>query len=195
MSHANCNVPSSARIRDWFALLVVVGSIVGAAFLFRALWNHVRNYVKPRLTVSLNQLMAKKADLTSKLIDAKVRSINAANELAKQIDPGPKPPWYHPYDRVTWDAKKKAHDKAQRVLNGCRNIESDLQTQLDAVIFDIENYKDMPLNTWLMLFKTIWNELISPVLHCFLMLALIALSGRVFFRYLLMKGKIGVVRV
>src|ERR1035438_8769857 len=95
---------SQERTRDWFTLLLGVGCIVGAAWLF---WG-VRDYKPPNVSVSIAQLKARQASLEDDLSSAEVHLVNAKDDFAKQVEPGPEPSRWHPIDHWAWDNRKQA---------------------------------------------------------------------------------------
>lgn len=200
-SRNNPNNPPGlqAKALDCIALFLVVACLVVAAWLF----NGLLAYWLPKVSVNLNQLKTQQKSLEDDLGRVKIHLVNAEDELPKHMEPGPEPSrWFHPYDHWKWDVKKKAHDQAQTIVDSLRDEKKNLNNKLEGVKDKIDQYR----GSWITIimgslawiwnnFTWIWNNFISPIFHFLLAFALLGLSFRVFFRYLLMKGKIGMVRV
>lgn len=108
------------------------------------------------------------------------------------LDPGPEPARWHVIDHWQWQDKADIyHDLQSDIRQSRQNLEKTNQRLIEYVesFWPRQRERIWEVGRWL------WKTFISRILHIFLILALIGLSTRVFFRWLLMADKFGATRV
>jgi len=137
------------------------------------------------------------ADLISIL-----KQIKAAGENA--INPGPPPPWYHPYDRlVVWREKKDLYDylkkqaaDAQPKLDNAHKTMSELVENTHGLVSHPDKIiKAEAILNRLTPVRLFWNQWIRPGLHLALFLALICFAIKIILRTLVISERIPPTRV
>jgi hypothetical protein len=116
----------------------------------------------------------------------KVKEVTDWRKQVERFNPGPEPSRiWHPFDYWQWCLVNKAyedainaHDKATEELNQLEDrLSRDSWHKIKSFLGGI------------------WNTLFRPVFELLLMLALFSFGLRVGFRYMIMRGWIGIVRV
>ena len=118
--------------------------------------------------------------------EAKLREVADLTTKVERLDPGPPPPWYK---LGTWNPGWASQHK----------LYLGLESALQATTQDKQKLEDLlKRDTWHKLkgfFSGAWGDLVRPVLEFLLLLGAFSFGVRVFWRSLLMRGTLGVVRV
>lgn len=116
----------------------------------------------------------------------KIKDVADLRKQAEKLYPGPEPSrLWHPIDHWNWSWDYEAYVKANNALAKANEEEERLKGRLN-------------VDTWHKIksfFGGIWNTLFRPVFELLLVLALFSFGLRVAFRYMIMRGWIGIVRV
>lgn len=172
---------------DVVAFLLAVPALLFASFLLYTVWSHWRTNPPKQTTDDLHKRI-RQAERENKIAAEKFHQ--AVKQFEATAKPGPEPSkWRHPLDHKEWDIKNQAYEHA-------RQFKDDASMELKKSSDFLENLRrDIPPPAIPQPIRHLWNELVAPILHLFLGFALIGFSARVAFRYLLLKGRIGIVKL
>ena len=116
----------------------------------------------------------------------KVKEVADLKKHVEDLNPGPEPSrFWHPIDHWNWSWAYNAYVQANEALNRVDEDRKRLEGLLN-------------VDTWHKIKSFsggIWNALIRPAFEFLLALALFSFGLRVAFRYMIMRGWIGIVRV
>ena len=158
--------------KEGVVTIFLAGSaLLTACLLLLSSWQHWQQQALP--TINREEIESAKSAVKA----AEMRFDQARNDFKKL---GPEPSFWHPYDHWCWDKQKQLRDQASAEFTKAQDFRNNLLAS------------GISIPDWI---KRLWNEVISPLLHIFLSLALLSFSARVVFRYLLLKEKIGATKL
>lgn len=165
---------SQPPAHKFFTFSAILISLLLVFYTGRNLFHHTFSWVPWR---NADEIKAK--------IDDKTRQI--AEKTANLVNPGPEPDWLWSPAKYyfDWLPKKRIYDSGREKIESLKQDRKDLEDQLNR---DGWTYVKCTVHF-------IWFDLLKPVFDLLLLLAALSFSLRVYLRYLLMRGKLGVARV
>jgi len=158
-----------------FTFCAILASLLIVIAMFTKIWQHLPGFGGALL--SARQIQAQ--------IDETDRQI--AEKTANLAYPGPEPDWlWHPYEHyMKWQPKNEIYQAACKQIDGLKNHRQSLTDLLNS-------------NPWIItkgITRFVWFDLVRPLFELLLLLAAFSFGLRIYLRYLLMRGKFGVVRI
>jgi hypothetical protein len=157
-----------------FTWMLIIGALFFFIFIFHRIVSH--SWKVTRLIAVFQTIATKEINVEN---DKK-----AIKEKEMEINNLGLPPNYiiHPIDYYFW------HNAFNNMTNDLDSLKTNYEKDENLLHSD----------TWYQIkffFQTIWSELIHPVLEILLLLTTFSFGLRIFWRYLLMRGKLGTTRV
>ena len=170
------NMAFSQNIFPW---MLIAGSLFFVLFLCNQLTHHL-----PKIS-DITDIFKQTATWQKELdkIESKIK--DKAN-IVRSLDPGPPPAWYWGGSyNVGWRLQNYQYVAAYNALKALYDKKKEIEGWLSHDLW----YQTKAF------FGSIWTGVIRPVLDVLLLLAIVSFGLRVFLRNLLMRGKLGIVRV